>query len=124
MRPDTPQLYEDVLVENIENTTYCFLDIKAWTQFFEGGNGNIPKALVRNISISDCKGSCMKLFDVTLNDTQFEIMGLSMTDTEFSAVDLGISPELEKIVAFKGVTLSENPGCPATELGIDVAKIM
>lgn len=124
MRPDTPQLYEDVRVENVENTTYCFLDIKAWTQFFEGGKGIIPKALVRNVNISNCKGSCMKLFDVTLNDAQFEIMDFTTKNTDFSAADLGLSPELEKIVTFDGVTLTENPGCPATELGIDVAKIM
>ncbi len=35
MRPDTPQHYEYILVEDISGTADIMLDIKPWTQFFD-----------------------------------------------------------------------------------------
>ncbi len=38
MRPDTPQHYEYVTVDNIQGTTGSFLVIRPWTQFFKPGD--------------------------------------------------------------------------------------
>lgn len=38
MRPDTPQHYEYVTVDNIQGTTGSFLVIRPWKQFFKLGD--------------------------------------------------------------------------------------
>lgn len=35
MRPDTPQEYENILIENIKGNVQSMLYIKPWTQFFD-----------------------------------------------------------------------------------------
>lgn len=124
MRPDTPQLYEDVLVENIEDTTYCFLDIKAWTQFYEGNDRENPKSYVKNVAIRKCKGSCMRFFDVTIDERQFEIEDFFLEKVDFEAVDTGLTADVTKNVKFEQTDIKVDPDCEASKLAIDTAKIM
>lgn len=47
MRPDTPQLYEYILVENIKGQAHSFIYVKPWTQFFDlKGRSEVPLLLL------------------------------------------------------------------------------
>jgi hypothetical protein len=79
MRPDTPQKYEYITVENIEGDVNYLLYIQPWTQFFDlkGEPGNI-KSYANHITLCDLKLKCNVLFkvkgspDYELSDFTFE----------------------------------------------------
>lgn len=71
MRPDTPQNYEYMTVENIQGNAISLIYIKPWTQFFDlKGREDIPISYVSNITMRNIDLKCNVFFDVdiTKND--------------------------------------------------------
>ena len=68
LRPDTPQLYENLLFENIKaNDAQAVFDVKPWTQFFDlQGHGPQP-SVVRNVVVRNLKGSVRSLGELRGN---------------------------------------------------------
>lgn len=65
MRPDTPQKYEYVTVENITGSAKSFLYIKPWNQFFDlKGRTDLPISLCENITMKNITFECNNFFDV------------------------------------------------------------
>ena len=58
LRPETPQLYEDVHMRNItlDNDRGRILLIEPWSQYVDVACGEPPKSTVRNISLTGFKG--------------------------------------------------------------------
>lgn len=64
MRPDTPQKYEFVTVENVEGSVGSLLDLKPWTQFFDlKGRTDLPVSLCENITLRNIRLKCEQLMD-------------------------------------------------------------
>ena len=85
MRPDTPQHYEYVKVENITGTTGSFLVVRPWTQFFKmDERKDMPLSQCNNIIIKNIKMDCNKFFDVGISDkyllTDFSFENINVTD--------------------------------------------
>lgn len=85
MRPDTPQQYEYVTVENITGRTGSSLVIRPWTQFFKPlERKDMPVSSCRHITIRNVKMDCQNFFDVgtsnkySLSDFNFE--NINVTD--------------------------------------------
>ena len=69
MRPDTPQHYEYVTIENVEGNCGSFLFIRPWTQFFKPEKrDDMPKSLCNNIVMKNIKMDCRNFFDVGASD--------------------------------------------------------
>lgn len=69
MRPDTPQHYEYVTVENVVGNCGSFLVIRPWTQFFQPEKrDDMPKSLCNNIVMKNIKMDCRNFFDVGASD--------------------------------------------------------
>lgn len=69
MRPDTPQHYEYVTVENVVGNCGSFLVIRPWTQFFKPEKrDDMPKSLCNNIVMKNIKMDCRNFFDVGASD--------------------------------------------------------
>lgn len=69
MRPDTPQHYEYVLVEDITGRCGRFLFIHPWTQFYKPGNRpDMPCSRCNNIIMRDIRVETPTLFDVQTSD--------------------------------------------------------
>ncbi len=69
MRPDTPQHYEYVLVENITGRCVRFLFIHPWTQFFKPEpREDMPLSRCNNISMRGIQVEADKWLDVQLSD--------------------------------------------------------
>ena len=65
MRPDTPQHYEYVKIENVVGNCGSFLVIRPWTQFFKPEKrDDMPKSLCNNIVMKNIKMDCRNFFDV------------------------------------------------------------
>ena len=69
MRPDTPQHYEYVTVENFTGTTKSFLVVRPWTQFFKPQERpDMPTSQCNNIVMKNIKMDCDNFFDVGTSD--------------------------------------------------------
>ena len=69
MRPDTPQHYEYVTVEDITGKCGSFLVVRPWTQFFKPENReDMPLSRCNNIVMRNIKMDCKNFFDVGTSD--------------------------------------------------------
>ncbi|MCI5505942.1 MAG: glycosyl hydrolase family 28 protein [Prevotella sp.] len=69
MRPDTPQHYEYVTVDNISGTTGSFLVVRPWTQFFQPEDRkDMPLSQCNNIVMTNINMECKNFFDVGKSD--------------------------------------------------------
>ena len=69
MRPDTPQRYEYVRVEQISGRCERFLFIHPWTQFFRPeARADMPLSRCEHISMVDIRVAAKTMFDVQCSD--------------------------------------------------------
>ena len=69
MRPDTPQHYEYIHVENVSGRCGSILVIRPWTQFFKPEHrADMPLSRSNNVSFENINVDCEKFFDVGLSD--------------------------------------------------------
>ncbi len=112
LRPDTPQQYENISLDDItiEGNATVF-KVAPWTQYFDLKGQAPPTSLVRNISISNVKGSGATMGKIAGNPgTTFGTMTLKNVDVQIKnsgseAANLkGLTVENVKIngVAFTG----------------------
>lgn len=65
MRPDTPQHYEYVTVEDLTGDCTSFLVVRPWTQFFKPEERkDMPLSQCNNITIRNIQMDCKNFFDV------------------------------------------------------------
>ncbi|MBN1187515.1 MAG: right-handed parallel beta-helix repeat-containing protein [Bacteroidales bacterium] len=71
VRPDTPQKFEYITVENISGNSYSCIYIKPWRQFYDlKGREDEPQSYCENISIRNIHLKCNVFYDlnITKND--------------------------------------------------------
>lgn len=69
MRPDTPQHYEYVTVEDIKGQCSSFLVVRPWTQFFKPEEReDMPLSTCNNIVMRNIDMDCVNFFDVGSSD--------------------------------------------------------
>ena len=85
MRPDTPQHYEYVTVDQMEGNTKSFLVCKPWTQFYnKEEREDMPLSQCNNITLSNIQMVCSVFFDVDGSDKyalkDFTFENINVTD--------------------------------------------
>ena len=103
MRPDTPQHYEYVTVDNIQGKTGSFLVVRPWTQFFKPGDRkDMPLSQCNNITIKNIKMDCDNFFDVGTSDkyklTDFTFENVTATDKKMAFTESLIQNTVAKNV--------------------------
>ena len=84
MRPDTPQRYSHILVENVEGKVRNVLYIKPWTQFFDlKGRTDLPVSLAEDIRIQKCTLRCKRSRNIVEAPDQYVIKGLRFSDNKW-----------------------------------------
>lgn len=74
MRPDTPQNYEYITVEEITGNVGSFLYIRPWTQFFDlKDRKDPPMSYGDHITMRRCKIDCKTFFNVRRADDQYRL---------------------------------------------------
>lgn len=69
MRPDTPQHYEYITLDNIKGNVKTFLYVKGWNQFFDLKGEDKPKAgLANNIVLKNIDITCETAFSIEKSD--------------------------------------------------------
>lgn len=69
MRPDTPQKYEFIEVNNITGNASNMIYIKPWNQFFDlKGESGIKTSSANNIVMKNLKFECNNMFNINISD--------------------------------------------------------
>lgn len=84
MRPDTPQKYEFITVENISGYAYSLIYVKPWKQFFDlKGRKDVPLSYCDFISLKNIELKCDVFFDVSPGEydklSRFKFENLDIT---------------------------------------------
>ena len=83
MRPDTPQHYEYVTVEDFTGSCGSFLVVRPWTQFFKPEDRkDMPLSQCNNITLSGIRVTSKNFFDVGKSDKY------RLTDFRFANCDV------------------------------------
>ena len=92
MRPDTPQHYEYITVDNVNGNSHSLLYIKPWTQFFDlKGRPDVPISYSDHITLKNMKIKCDIWYDMKitendrLSDFHFENLEIESENTDFDA---------------------------------------
>ncbi len=107
MRPDTPQNYEYILVEDITGNANSFLFVKPWTQFFDlKGQKEIPLSYSSHVTMRNIRLACNVLFDVSYSD-QYKLSNFTFENLDIQAdKDAEIKTEYVKDFTLKKVTVN------------------
>ena len=109
LRPDTPQHYENILIDGIKlSGSGRVLNVAPWTQFFELKGHAPPTRKVNNITLRNISGEFYTLGTLrgnpgdTLRDFTFENINLKLADPKFEP--RGVTNMTAKNVMLNGVT--------------------
>lgn len=90
MRPDTPQQYRHVLVENVSGKVKYGFFVKPWTQFFDlKGREDIPMSYASDICIKNCRLDCKVARYIDKDPEQFGLEGIVFKDNDLSCERMG-----------------------------------
>ncbi|WP_415327628.1 glycoside hydrolase family 28 protein [Chryseobacterium sp. MMS23-Vi53] len=115
MRPDTPQHYEYITLDNITGNVKTFLYIKGWNQFFDLKGEEKPKTrLANNIILKNIDISCQTAFDIEksdlyeLKDFTFENLKIKAVKPEEQNLNAIQNLKQTKVDVIKVASLSQN----------------
>ena len=99
MRPDTPQHYEYISIEESEGKVTNFLNINPWTQFYNlNGRQDIPLSYADHITLKDCHFKCETFFNVQPDEKQYILSDFTFHNLSINAVDKSFQYESVKNV--------------------------
>lgn len=104
MRPDTPQLYEYITVEDVKARLTNFITIKPWTQFFDlKGRTDIPKSLGEHIIMRNCDCQCDTFFNVEAQEEQYHLSDFTFENLCITANHDGFAENVVENMTVKDV---------------------
>ncbi|TDH18412.1 exopolygalacturonase [Segetibacter sp. 3557_3] len=95
LRPDTPQQYENVFLNDItlEGSAGVIFKVDPWTQYFDLKGQPPPRSVVRNIIIANVKGSAGSFGKIVGHPlTEISNIVLKNVDVKLAATDFELSP--------------------------------
>lgn len=105
MRPDTPQHYEYILVEEVTGNAKSLLYIKPWTQFFDlKGRTDMPKSYSNNVTMRNIRFDCDIFFNVSSSE-QYELKDFTFENLDIKAKNSECNKELISNFIWKNVEL-------------------
>ena len=107
MRPDTPQIYENILLDNISGYSKALIYIYPWTQFFDlKGRIDKPINIVKNIKISNVNLKCDNYFKITKSD-QYILKDFEFNNLNIDCLISGFDNDIVKNIKLNNVNIIE-----------------
>jgi polygalacturonase len=107
MRPDTPQRYEYISVEDVEGSVNNLVNINPWTQFYDlKDREDIPLSYADNISMKNCNCQCKTFFNVKADTSQYILSNFTLENINVSAKEDGFSADKVENIVVKNVNVS------------------
>ena len=92
MRPDTPQHYEYITIEEIEGHINNFININPWTQFYDlKDRKDIPLSYADNITMRNCNCECDTYFNVQTDEDRYILSNFTFENLKIKARVNGFS---------------------------------
>lgn len=108
LRPDTPQRYEYITVENVKGNVTNFININPWTQFFDlKGREDKPVSTAEHIAMRDCACHCQIYFNVTPREDQYRLSDFTFENLHITTKQNRFSPDSIQNVTVKDVHVTE-----------------
>jgi polygalacturonase len=106
MRPDTPQLYEYIRVENIKGQAHSLLYVKPWTQFFDlQGRADVPLSYCNQVSLKNIELNCDTFFDVAIS-AHDRLTNFTFENLDIKSKNAAIDKTLIKGLTLKNVKVN------------------
>jgi alpha-L-rhamnosidase len=111
LRPDTPQLYEDIHYRDItlDSTAGSLVEVRPWRQFFDLQGQPPPKSVVRNVTLSNVRGSYGSFGDLQGNPGQTEISDITLANIDVRLKDEKLNAVDVKNLKIEHVTVNGKP---------------
>lgn len=104
MRPDTPQNYEYITVEEMEGTVENFININPWTQFYDlKDRSDIPMSVAEHVTMRNCSCVCDTYFDVMPEERQYRLSDFIFENLRITAKKDGFMADSIQNVAVNNV---------------------
>lgn len=108
MRPDTPQHYEYITVEDIEGEFQNFIMAKPWTQFYDlKGRKDIPMSYADHVTMRNVHCRCDMFFNVFREDEQYLLSDFRFENLTVEAKESGFREGIIKNLICDNVTVVE-----------------
>lgn len=108
MRPDTPQNYEYISLENITGNVVNFLFVRPWTQFFDmKGQESVPFSTSKNITFKNIDIACTNFFNVVKSD-QYSLSSFLFENMNVTTENATINKEYVDNIVFKNVKVNNS----------------
>ena len=117
LRPDTPQRYEDILIEEVElNVTGGgqLLRVQPWKQFFDLGGEAPPTSIVQRVTVRQVRGKIGEL-GTLLPHERATIADFTLADIEIAAVDGKLAVAASAGLSVERVVVNGQPLVPTTK---------
>ena len=109
MRPDTPQYYEYVNVEDIEGNGKNFILVAPWTQFYDlKGREDVPMSYSDHITMRNIKFDCDTFFNVKNREDQYHLSNFTFENLDINAKKGELHPEYVENFTIKNVNVNIN----------------
>ena len=111
LRPDTPQLYEDITFRNItsEATAPAILAVQPWSQYANLQGEAPPQSIVRNLSFIGIKGNFTAFGTIKPNPGQTEISNILFKDLDVVLQQDKLAATGVKDLKFENVIVNGKP---------------
>lgn len=108
MRPDTPQRYEYVTVENITGNVGQFIYIQPWTQFYDlKDRKDPPMSYSDHITMRNCEMEVGTFFNVSKQEDQYKLSNFHFENLNIKAKKPACDRSIVKNFKWKNVKVEE-----------------
>lgn len=88
MRPDTPQRYEYITLEDITGEVTYFLYVHPWTQFYDlKDRTDLPKSYADHVTLQRCRMTCKSYLDIVEAQEQYELTNFEYKDLNIKVIE-------------------------------------
>lgn len=106
MRPDTPQNYEYVTVENITGDTRSIVYVYPWTQFFKPEKrDDMPMSTCSNITLRNINMSCDVFYDIKASD-KYRLQDFTFENIDVKTANADFDQTLIRNIKVKNVRIN------------------
>lgn len=110
MRPDTPQLYEYITVEDVDAKLKNFITVKPWMQFFDlKGRTDVPRSRGEHITMRNCSCVCDTYFNVEAQEEQYVLSDFTFENLRITANNDNFTEGIVENMTVKNVQVDIRP---------------
>jgi polygalacturonase len=107
MRPDTPQKYEYITVENIKGQAHSMIFVKPWRQFFDlQGRKDVPLSYSDHITMRNIDLKCDVFFDIDITEYD-KLSHFTFENLTIEAGNTSYNKNLVKDLSFINVRVND-----------------